>query len=245
MQATIRSNIIKNKFMKTLGILGGVGPETTSKIYLSVIDSIRKNKKEKYPAIVIYNLPFPFIIENEAIIKGINSEKLLPYLVDGAKILEKAGASFGILPCNTLHKYINEIRASVKINFLSILEETLLRLQSLKIMTIGILATQSTVDNKIYDNFLIKKGIKILYPNKKEQSDINKIIVKLINGKKNELQGKKIKIICDSLKKRGAKSILLACTDLQMATLKIKSSISMIDTTEILIHASVRELINE
>lgn len=230
--------------MKTLGILGGVGPQTTSKVYLSVIDSIRKNKQEKYPAIIIYNLPFPFIIENEAIIKGINSEKMVPYLVDGAKILEKAGASFGILPCNTLHKYINEIREAVKIPFLSILEETLLRLKSLNLKTVGILATQTTIDSKIYANVLEKNGIAILHPIKTEQDDINNIIVELISGVKSDLHGNKIEMICKSLQGKGAESILLACTDLQLGTSNVNSTIPIIDTTEILIEASVRELTN-
>lgn len=229
--------------MKTLGILGGVGPQTTSKVYLSIIDSIRKDNQEKYPAILIYNLPFPFIIENEAIIKGINSEKMIPYLVDGAKILENAGATFGILPCNTLHKYINEIRRSVKIPFLNILEETLLKLKSLNLKNVGILATQTTINSKIYDNVLEKNGISILHPSKTEQDDINNIIVELINGVTSEFHGKKIEMICNALKERGAESILLACTDLQLATSNVRSPVPIIDTTEVLIKASVRELI--
>ena len=143
--------------MKTLGIIGGLGPETTSKIYHLVIDSFRKNKKKKYPSIVIYNLPFPFTVENEAIVKGINSYKMLPYLINGAKILEKSGASFGILPCNTLHKYIKEIRRSVRIPFLSILDETALILKKHKIKDVGILATATTVRSKIYDDILKKR----------------------------------------------------------------------------------------
>jgi len=79
--------------MKTLGIIGGLGPQTTAKIYLSVVDLVRKSGEDKYPPIVIYNLPFPFTIEREAIIQGVNSEKMLPYLINGAKVLEKAGAS--------------------------------------------------------------------------------------------------------------------------------------------------------
>jgi aspartate racemase len=228
--------------MKTLGIIGGLGPETTSKVYLKVIESIRKSKKEKYPAIVIYNLPFPFIIENQAIVQGINSEKMLPYLIDGAKILEKAGASFGILPCNTLHKYINEIRTSVKIPFLSIIEETALKLKSLKIKSVCILATQTTVNSEIYSGILHKAGIGVFYPNQKEQDDINKIIIQLLNSKKNNLQNQKIKAICNSLQKRGARCILLACTDLQLVIFDIKTSIPIIDTTQILIDAAVREL---
>lgn len=228
--------------MKTLGILGGVGPRTTSRIYLSIIDLFKKNKKDKYPSIVIYNLPFPFVIEDEAIIKGINSHKMLPYLIKGAKVLERAGADFGILPCNTLHKYIKEIREAVKIPFLSVLDETVSQLKLMKVDAVGILATETTVKDKIYNDVLEKHGINFLYPTKIEQDSLNKIIVELINGKRNKLQEEKIKLICSSLCKNGAKAILFACTDLQIIISNIHISVPIIDTTAVLIGASMREL---
>lgn len=228
--------------MKTLGILGGVGPETTSKIYHSIIDLFKKNKKDKYPALLIYNLPFPFAIEQEAIVEGKNSEKMVPYLVEGAKILEKAGADFGILPCNTLHKYIGEIRDSVKIPFLSILDETVIKLKSMGIKSIGLLGTETTVKDGLYNDVLKMNGINYLYPTREEQNNINTIILELLNGEKNSLQEDKIKIICSSLQGKGAQAILLACTDLQIIAPNNKCIIPIIDTTDILIQASVREL---
>ena len=231
--------------MKTIGILGGLGPETTSKVYHSIIDAFRKNKKDRYPSILIYNLPFPFIIENEAIIEGRNSYKMLPYLINGAKILEKGGADFGILPCNTLHKYIEDIRKSVRIPFLSIVDETLSKLKSIRANKVGILATETTVKDKLYDKPLKACGIKVLYPTRKDQDLINKIIVELLNNKKNKSQVQEIKTICLSLKDRGADVILLACTDLQIITFDINMQIPVIDTTEVLIRASVQKLIDE
>lgn len=229
--------------MKTLGILGGVGPHTTSKVYLSIIDLIRKSGEVKYPPIVIYNLPFPFIIENEAIIQGINSEKMIPYLIDGAKILEKSGVDIGILPCNTLHKYIGKIRKSVEFPFLSILEETVLALKEMKTRSVGILATQTTIQSKVYEDALRDSGIDIFYPSRDEQDIINNIIVELLRGDNNSLQKKKLEVICNALHKRGAEIILLACTDLQLIARDITTPAPIVDTTEILINSSAREII--
>ena len=225
--------------MKTIGILGGVGPKTTSHIYHSIINYFRESGEKKYPPILIYNLPFPFIIENEAIIEGKNAQKMLPYLIDGAKILEKGGADFGILPCNTLHKYIQEIRESVKIPFLSIIDETLKYVKSKKIKSIGILATETTVKDKLYDNILNKNGISVLYPNRREQNNINKIIIELLKGEKNKLQEKEVKEFFSSLQKRGSEAILLACTDLQIIASNIQAPVLLINSTEILINASL------
>ena len=228
--------------MKTLGILGGVGPQTTAKVYLSIIDSIRKNGGEKYPEIIIYNLPFPFIIEDEVLIQGINSEKMVPYLINGAKILEKAGANFGILPCNTLHKYIKEIRQAVNFPFLSILEETVLFLKSKKIKNIGILASETTINSKIYEDVLIKNNIQITYPLRQDQDIINNIITEILKGIQNSSQQEKLIKISNFLHEQGAEAVLLACTDLQLISSNLKTSIPIIDTTEILINASVREM---
>ncbi|MCX6754227.1 MAG: amino acid racemase [Candidatus Nomurabacteria bacterium] len=230
--------------MKTLGIIGGLGPQTTSKVYLSVIDLIKKSGRDEYPPIVIYNLPFPFIIEDEAIIQGINSEKMIPYLIEGAKTLERSGANFAILPCNTLHKYITEIRESVKLPFLSILEETVLFLKFKKIETVGILATETTIKSKIYENILKNNKIHVVYPSLAEQEIINNIIVELLNSRDDNSHTENIQAICDSMFEKGVNNILLACTDLQLIKFSLKNNINIIDTTDILIEASVRELLN-
>lgn len=228
--------------MKTLGILGGVGPQTTAEIYQAIINSIKNNNGKKYPPIIIYNLPFPFEIENKAIIQGIGSEKMIPYLIAGAKILEKSGVNFGILPCNTLHKYLKEIRQSVNFPFLSILEETVLVLKNLKVKKVGILASETTVKSRFYEEMLKNEKINILYPTSHEQKIVNNIIVGLLNGTKNDSQKEKIQTVCRSLQKQGAEVILLACTDLQLICREIKTDLSIIDTTKIIINASIREM---
>ena len=168
---------------------------------------------------------------------------MIPYLIDGAKILEKSGVNFGILPCNTLHKFIGEIRKVVKFPLLSILEETALVLKDRKVKQVGILATETTIKSKIYEDVLKNNGIKILYPLKNEQNIVSNIIVELLNDTDNNLQRGKLENICNALYERGAEIILLACTDLQLITQDIKTSVPIVDTTEILVNASVREMI--
>lgn len=211
-------------------------------VYLSVIEKIRNMGGEKYPPIVIYNLSFSFAIEREVIVQGVNSKKMIPYLLDGAKILENSGVDFGILPCNTLHKFMPEMRKAVKFPFLSILEETASELKKRNIKKIGMLATETTVRSKIYEDALKNSGIGILYPSESGQNIVNNIIVELLAEKENNSRKGKLEEICGSLSAQGAEAILLACTDLQLIASEIKASVPIIDTTEILIDASVREM---
>ncbi len=110
--------------MKTVGIIGGLGPSTTAEFYLEVIFACQKENKTNRPPALIWNVPISYKIEREAIVESRGKERLVPFLIDAAKRLEKGGADFLVMPCNSLHTFIGEIRRSVKIPVLSIVEET-------------------------------------------------------------------------------------------------------------------------
>jgi len=109
--------------MKTVGIIGGLGPETTSEFYLELIFLCQKLNKVNRPPILIWNIPLPLKIEKELLIKDIGEKRYLPFLIEAAKILEKAGADFLVMPCNTMHIFIKEIR-SVAVNHFASLRRT-------------------------------------------------------------------------------------------------------------------------
>jgi len=100
--------------MKTLGIIGGLGPETTSEFYLDVVFSCQKKDKTNRPSIIIASVPLPYEIEEDAIEKNTGIERCLPFLIKEAKRLEKAGVDFIVMPCNSLHIYIKELRNAAK-----------------------------------------------------------------------------------------------------------------------------------
>ena len=124
--------------MKTVGIIGGLGPETTSEFYLDLVFSCQKKDRTHRPAIVISSVPLPYVIEDDAISKNIGISRCLPFLITEARRLEKAGADFIVMPCNSLHVFIKEIRNVVKIPVLSIVEEVVRFLKKNKFNKVGI-----------------------------------------------------------------------------------------------------------
>ncbi|TAL56934.1 MAG: aspartate racemase, partial [Nanoarchaeota archaeon] len=106
--------------MKTVGIIGGLGPETTSEFYLEIIFGCFSKNREVRPPILIWNVPLLYQIERDLLMKSEGEERYIPYLQDAARKLEKAGADFLVMPCNSLHIFIDEIRNSVSIPVLSI-----------------------------------------------------------------------------------------------------------------------------
>jgi aspartate racemase len=180
------------------------------------------------PGIIISNVSFPKLLEREIINQGKSSELMFPYVLNSAKQLEKAGADFIVIPCNTLHEILPLLKREIKIPFLDLIEETAKILESFD--KIGILSSKRTKESKIYDNIL--KNVQILYPNKEEQNSISEIILRIINNTSTREDKILIDKIILGLKEKGAEKIVLACTDLANI---VEIDDSIIDTQKILI----------
>jgi len=223
--------------MKTVGIIGGLGPETTSEFYLDVIFVFQKKNNINRAPVIISSVPLPYIIELESILKNKGVRRNLPYLVNEAKRLEKAGVDFIVMPCNSLHIFINEIRNSVNIPVLSIIEETVKYIKKKKIKKAGIISTAITVKNKLYETELLKNDISFLGVSTKEQSKLNKIILNIVKGKKNKADFVYLMKIIENLNTKSVDCVLLACTDLQLLEPK-HPSIKIFDTMQIFAEAT-------
>lgn len=225
--------------MKTVGIIGGLGPETTANFYLEVILSCFKTNKINRPPMLIFNVPMLFNLEEGLIKNGIGKENFLPFLINAAKHLERGGANFIVIPCNTAHIFIEEIRESVNIPVLSIIEETSNFLGKEKIKEIGLLATIATINNKLFDKNLKLSGIKIKTPGNSSQLKMGTIINRLVNNKHSEKDKKELLEIINELK---VKNVILACTDLQILNPKC-SGVKIFDTMDILAKATILEIL--
>lgn len=231
--------------MKTVGIIGGLGPETTSEFYLELIFSCQKLNKVHRPGILIYSVPLPYDIEEEAIAKGKGEERCLPFLLEAAKNLESAGADFIVMPCNSLHVFIEEIRGFVSVPVLSIVEETAKFLEKENISEIGLISTAITLNKKLYEKIFLANSIKQVTPDDSQQLKINKIIHNLVSNRHDDADREELFEIINDFKKKGLKHIILACTDLQLFIPDEYSSLKIYDTMKIFANATVREILKD
>lgn len=227
--------------MKTVGIIGGLGPETTAKFYLEIISSCIKINKNERPPILIWNVPIPLKIEEELIINNIGEEKYLPFLIKGAINLEKAGADFLVMPCNTMHIFIEEIRSAVRIPVLSIVDETIEVINKMKVSKVGVLSTLATIDKRLFKDKLNNINVKEIIPNKNDQAILDKTILNLVLNIKNSEDKNLVNRIIKKIIKKGITKIILACTDLQLVV-RNRSDVEILDTMKILAEATVQKL---
>lgn len=228
--------------MRTVGIIGGLGPETTSEFYLSVLFSAQQQSPTARPPLLIWNVPLPFAVEEEFILKATGAERYIPYLTDAAQRLERAGADFLVMPCNSLHIFIEQIRASVKILVMSIVEETTHSLKLKGVKQVGLLATTATLQNGMYDNALRKAGITPVLPDGLAQAQLGKLIHRLVQSRHTNRDRDAVLKVVETFASKNVHNVILACTDLQLL-LPERPGIHIDDTMQILADATVREIL--
>lgn len=228
--------------MKIVGIIGGLGPETTAEFYLDIVFSCQKKDRTTRPPVIISSVPLPYNIEEDAIMKNIGIERCLPFLVEEAKRLEKAGANFIVMPCNSLHVFIEDIRKSVSIPVLSIVEETVKFLKDNNFNKVGIVSTSATIRNKLYENAFEKNSILYETPNDFQQAKMGKFILNLVTGQQNNKDREELITIINDFEEKKVDCVVLACTDLQLLIPK-HQTLKIFDTMKILADVTVKNIL--
>jgi len=227
--------------MKTVGIIGGLGPETTSEFYLDIVFSCYKKTKEARPGIIVASVPLPYQIEEDLIMGNKGKERYIPFLVNEARRLEKAGADFLVMPCNSLHVFIEEIRNAVDIPVLSIVEETVKFLKKNNLNKVGIVSTSATIQNKLYETAFEESGIAYETPDDFQQAKMGKFILNLVTGQQKNRDREDLIQIINDFEKKEVDCVALACTDLQLLIPK-HPRLKIFDTMKIFADATVEEI---
>ena len=223
------------RLWKTIGILGGMGPEATAEMYRRIVEICQRDYGAKYdsdfPPIFIYNLPLPDVVEN----KG-DKGPIPEILLDGLSRLERAGCDFIAVPCNTVFAYINTVKS--KIPLLNIVKETAKYSLRGKIKKVGLIATKNTIRNRLYEKEL--ERIEVLQLASESQDEVNDIIIRVLSGKKEPSDKQKLKDFIGSLGDRGAEYVILGCTEIPLLISQSDSDIPIIDTLQVLAEATVK-----
>jgi aspartate racemase len=225
---------------KIIGILGGMGPEATIDLFYKIIKSTPAGKDQEHLRIIIDNNPK--IPDRTAAILG-KGEDPLPALQEAARNLEKAGADFIIIPCNTAHYFLPLIQESVKIPILNMIEETAKETQKRisQIQKVGLLASIGIYETEIYHQQFKKFNIEIISPEEKNKEEVMKIIYIVKTGNSSEEIKKNILKIAQKLIDKGAEAIIAGCTEIPLILKEGDVSVPIIDSTQVLAKVAVQK----
>ncbi len=244
--------------MKTLGSLGGLGPDTTAEFYRMVVRRARRRFYQSYPRILIHSIPVPFEVERSIVRHGTGEERMYPLLEEGLLHLERAGADYLVIPCNTVHMFHRDLQQQLSVPLLNILTETARVCGEYGFRRVGILATGKTLEKRLYQNALEAIGIEALEPNGAERESVGALIYRILGGEAGEAERRELLDLSESLAAQGAEAIILGCTDLQhlvspqarphtppdeaVLVDELASPVALVDSLEALARAAVREM---
>ncbi len=198
---------------KTIGIIGGMGPLATVELFRKLVTLTRAQTDREHIHILIDN--FPQVPDRTASILA-GGESPVPYILQAADRLTAGGAELLLLPCNTSHYYFDRIAAQLSVPLLNMLEITAAHLQSAGVQTVGLLATDGTIQTKVFEKALGAVGIRALLPDVQGQARVMDMIYREIKAGK-EPNRPSVEQVMDELRARGAERIVLGCTELPLA----------------------------
>lgn len=215
---------------RVIGILGGMGPLATAELFRRIVEKTPAKRDQDHPRIIIYNNPK--IPDRTAFILG-NGEDPRPELIDSAKKLESWGADFIIMPCNTAHFFAETIQRAIRIPLVSMVEETAERVLEMGLRKVGLLATDGTIKGLVYHRALLRRGVQIAVPNRKEQAKVMRGIYEGVKAGNLELGRKLLLEVAKKLEKR-VDGIIAGCTEVSVALKPEDLDVPLIDPLDVI-----------
>jgi aspartate racemase len=226
---------------RMVGIFGGMGPEATANLYAEIVRLTPAQRDQDHLPTLIYSQPQ--VPDRSACIAS-GSREIVPYLREAVRRLERGGASFIVIPCNTAHYYHGDMQKAVRIPVLNMITETVdavVRAHP-QARTLGLLASNGTVRSRLYEDAFRARGLRVILPaGEMQQCCVMDAVYSIKSGGSKQEQARLLAKAGDSLVARGAEVLVLGCTEIPLAFDAKRSRVPVVNATEVLARAAIRE----
>jgi len=226
--------------MKKIGIVGGLGPESTVDYYKLIIGAFKgKGSSFDYPEIVIYSANLSEFMQ---FLEAGKWEEMVEWLLDMVRALARAGAEFAAIGSNTPHVVFDELSSRSPLPMLSIVEATCARAQAMGLKRLGLLGTAFTMKSDFYQKVFHQKGMSLVVPEERDRkliqdrlfSEIELGIIK--DSTRQEL----LSVVARMIEKHSIDSVVLGCTELPLILDRSDYAVPFLNTTAIHAEAIAR-----
>jgi aspartate racemase len=231
--------------MKCLGLIGGIGWESTALYYRLINEEVRNRYGSLHSArLVLNSLEFQSI---DSLVKANRWNDAGAALADAARTLERAGAEAVVLCSNLMHYVVEPIEAAVAIPVLHIGDAVLAEARAARVNRLGLIGTRFTLEH----DFLLERPaahaghrrlpVEIITPAPAEFGEIDRIIYgELCRGVVREESRETLLRLAKDLRTRGAQAIVLGSSELALLLRADDFALPLFDSTEIHALAAVR-----
>lgn len=231
--------------MKKLGLVGGMGPESTIPYYHDIVYGVKdKIGGNVFPKLTIECVNVFEVLE---LCGQEKYDELVDYLMHAIHNLEKSGADFAALSANTPHIVFDRLKEQASIPLVSIIEACCNEAKRRNYNKIGLLGTIFTMKGTFFKKPFIENGIQVIVPTDDEIQYINEKIAKELELGivKPDTLIEFQKIITRMEKEQGIEAIVLGCTELPLILNDAVSSVPCLDTMKIHIQTLVDMIIDQ
>lgn len=213
--------------MKTLGIIGGMSPESTTLYYRIINREVNRRLGDNHSAdIVMHSVDFEEVVRMQ---KSGDWEAAGALLAASATKLEGAGAQLLLVATNTMHKVAPAIERATTVPLLHVVDATATAIQRQ-----GLLGTTFTMSDGFYTERMAAQGIQTIVPAEPEQAETSRIIFEqLCLGRVEPEAVQYLQKVITGLKEQGAQGVILGCTELCLAVDEDKTPLPVFDSTTI------------
>ena len=231
--------------MKTLGIIGGIGPESTIEYYRRIHALYREHISDgSAPSILINSIDNKKLLD---LVAANELGELIGYLIAEVKKLARGGATFALLAANTPHLVFNAVAHQSPIPLLSIVEVTCAAAKAAGLKRLGLLGTRFTMQSSFYRDALFDQQIELIVPGEEEQAWVHeKYMQELLKGIILPATRDGLMTIIKTLKERAQiDGAILGGTELSLILRDdVVFGVQILDTTQIHAEAAVAQLLS-
>jgi aspartate racemase len=226
---------------RTIGILGGMGPEATARLFERIIALTPAKQEQDHLPVVICNLPQ--IPDRTAAIQG-RGESPVPLASKGLQMLAASGADFIAIPCNTIHHFFSELQTAVGVPILHLIAEVHRAVTERwpNIRRLGLLATDGMIQSGVYQKLFAPSNCEIIVPDAYRQKEVMASIYAIKAGEK---RFRDALAAGRDLLERRAQGLILGCTELSLVRHFLANDLPIVDSIEVLAQACVEVAIGE
>jgi len=218
--------------------MGGMGPSATVDFMAKVIALTEADRDQDHVHMIVDSDP---TIPNRQHAISSGSDDVSERLAAMAKRLEDAGADFLVLVCNTAHVFLDEMRSTTTIPFVSIIDESLSEIERIcpQAETIGVMATTGCLEAGIYQDAITASGRTAVIPDVATQRKCMDLINAIKAGDESAAVGQAMEEVANALKQLGAEVLIAGCTEIPLVFSGINYPLPVVASTDILARRTV------
>ena len=231
--------------VKLIGMIGGIGPESTIDYYRLFIATYQERKPDgSYPSLVINSIDMTKMLN---LVSANDLATLTVYLLQEIRRVAQAGATLGLLASNTPHIVFEDLQRVSPIPLISIVETTCQAAISQQLKRVGIFGTRFTMQGSFYQKVFERERIDLVVPEIADQEYIHTVyMTELVKGVFREEARERFVAIARRLREQqGIEGLILGGTELPLL-LRDASGIDMplLDTARLHVERAVSELLS-